>query len=857
MMAKNMNSTELFQALTEGAVALTPNRRLSRAWQKAYAQHNAQAQGVWPKPAIYPLEEWLQHLWQDLSLTTELPVVLDSAQQTWLWQQIIKDATENQFMNHTALAQTAQSAWQYLQHWQLKLSHATCQLSAETQAFYTWHSKYQQRCKQTLAIDDTQLISHLLTHWRTNASALPSRLILISFTEITPLQQTLFKQLALHCQVHAFDPEPQTCQYHLTVANDPQQELRAMAIWAKQTVSQNTTQASDPIACVVPNLTENATAVQREFADVFENQADFDLSAGQRLATHPAVDTALTLLSLPTSTTSQRLQKLLMSHYLHFTDQDPYQRAKALETLAAQGQAGSSAAHLMATLPPAIAAILRQPQALSKQPSARPSAWITALRALLDTCLWPGPQLTHEQQHVQQQFYMCLDQLAKLDVLTPHISYQGAIDTLSLICQQHIYHQATTTAKVHILGALEAAGLRFSAVWISGLDDSQWPPAPQLNPLLPIALQQQHNMPHSSAARELKYCRQLLASYVQHNPRVIASYAQQHQDTLQQPSRLLLQWPQVPLSSLIPLPVEHQPTQTLKTYTNNPVPLPRQDSYRGGSRIVQLQAACPFRAFAETRLGATPLDTRYIGLDALDRGLILHHCLEKIWQHLSDQAQLLAMPDRALERLCADTSAEVLCRYLLNWPKPLRATLQQLEQQRLVRLQLEWLNVEKQRPPFKVIAIEKNIQVSIDGFTFNGRVDRIDELEGQQKLIIDYKTGAASPYEWLGPRPDAPQLPLYALSEDDLVGIAFAQVKVDHCQFRGVSAIDTQIPGIQLASKLTQSASWSSLRNTWLEVFTQLLGDYQQGDATVAPKEPSTSCQYCPLPVFCRIHECS
>ena len=41
-------------------------------------------------------------------------------------------------------------------------------------------------------------------------------------------------------------------------------------------------------------------------------------------------------------------------------------------------------------------------------------------------------------------------------------------------------------------------------------------------------------------------------------------------------------------------------------------------------------------------------------------------------------------------------------------------------------------------------------------------VDRLDRLPGGGYAIIDYKTGAVSPAQWEGDRPDAPQLPLYA-----------------------------------------------------------------------------------------------
>ena len=60
-------------------------------------------------------------------------------------------------------------------------------------------------------------------------------------------------------------------------------------------------------------------------------------------------------------------------------------------------------------------------------------------------------------------------------------------------------------APVQVMGMLEAAGLRFDHLWIMGLHDETLPAPANPNPFLPSALQRQHHLPHSSAARELEF----------------------------------------------------------------------------------------------------------------------------------------------------------------------------------------------------------------------------------------------------------------------------------------------------------------------------------------------------------------
>ena len=64
-------------------------------------------------------------------------------------------------------------------------------------------------------------------------------------------------------------------------------------------------------------------------------------------------------------------------------------------------------------------------------------------------------------------------------------------------------------------------------------------------------------------------------------------------------------------------------------------------------------AASPFDAFATGRLHARPLEETKIGLDARDRGNLVHYMMEVIWADLKNQATLIAMDEDVRATLCA------------------------------------------------------------------------------------------------------------------------------------------------------------------------------------------------------------
>src|SRR5690554_341004 len=118
------------------------------------------------------------------------------------------------------------------------------------------------------------------------------------------------------------------------------------------------------------------------------------------------------------------------------------------------------------------------------------------------------------------------------------------------------------------------------------------------------------------------------------------------------------------------------------------------------------------------------------------------------------------MDENSLHQLLEKAAAEALQPLQKKRPKELGAFYCQLEKERLVRLLTLWLEQEKTRPPFKVIAVEEAQDIVFSGLQLKLRIDRIDQLESGDLLLIDYKTGSPKMKSWLSERPDEPQLPL-------------------------------------------------------------------------------------------------
>ncbi|MCX7137277.1 MAG: PD-(D/E)XK nuclease family protein, partial [Proteobacteria bacterium] len=271
---------------------------------------------------------------------------------------------------------------------------------------------------------------------------------------------------------------------------------------------------------------------------------------------------------------------------------------------------------------------------------------------------------------------------------------------------------------------------------------------------------------------------------------------------------------------------------------------------RGGTRVLADQAACPFRAFARHRLGAQGIAEPTDGLDARDRGNLLHALMAQLWETLRSKSRLDAMAPGELAAVIDDAAKVAVAKVRAQRAGVLDGRLAELECGRLARLAREWLAVEGARGEFEVVAREERRTLKVAGLTYTGRIDRMDRLPDGSGVLIDYKTGRATPNEWLGERPDDPQLPLYAIAaQEDIAAVAFARIKTGGMRFMGFTRQADVLP------KAKHAESWAGLLDQWRRELESLGGEFAQGAAAVDPKRGLKTCRHCDLQPLCRVHE--
>ncbi|MGH6636849.1 MAG: PD-(D/E)XK nuclease family protein, partial [Gammaproteobacteria bacterium] len=410
-----------------------------------------------------------------------------------------------------------------------------------------------------------------------------------------------------------------------------------------------------------------------------------------------------------------------------------------------------------------------------------------------------------------------------------------------------------------ILDIGEAYGMHFDALWVMGLHDERWPPAVEPMPFIPMPLQHQAGIPEISADQVLARAVATTEVLIDCAPEVVLSYPQREGDRRLAASPLIKRVPATDVKELVNPWPEGYARQIWRSArldylddTSAP-PLALNTRARGGAGVIREQARCPFRAFAVYRLGARPLGEGVPGLDRAQRGALVHRVLQDLWSALGSQAALRPISEPALTDLVRDAVKRTL------EDAGLSDRFGTLEGERLIALTQEWIEVERARAPFEVLATEAKRELTIGGLTLELRIDRIDRLSDGRLAAIDYKTGDAAIEAWFEERPEEPQLPLYALVlGDDCAMLSFAKLKRGQCGYLGLCATQeegTGLAALQGSKWANRHPSWEALLATWRAHIESLAEEFRSGNARVAPKNGPETCRTCALPGLCRIAE--
>ncbi|WP_201265493.1 PD-(D/E)XK nuclease family protein [Mariprofundus sp. EBB-1] len=888
----SIDASDVSASLNAGAVLLTSSSRLALDWKRRLVTERVGL--VCETPEVFAWQAWLNALTMDIAA---MPVALNRMQERCLWEQTIShDLPEVSTASVRGLAGHAIEAYALMQDFQVDMAELAFG-GSEAEALARWIKVMQLHFSdgvyagRMLSADTgLQLLQHI------EQVNQPETILLSGFETYSPLQKRLLSALqSSGCNVMQLKADLPSGATTLFACSDEISEYRHIASRIKTLLEQT---PHLRIAVATSAAITDLSALTRELDDVLVPTHRLDPTdmtrsisvSGEALSETPMISQLIHVLGLAgkSSLSFQEFSTLLFSPWLKDYTSERLARA-ALDAKYRQYNRHSLSLSSLIDSPdvrqlPALQSVIRALMLWDKR-SRSANAWVKAVHELLKSTGFV-PQ-GHEDEELRSNrdirqmnaFRDVLTSLVAVDAVTSNISWTQFLSLLRRACTDVRLVSMAKYSNVEVIPLTQISGLRFDHLLVAALDGESFPPVFRPQPMLPVRVQMKYGMPMSSGAQLFESAQQLWQAVQCAAPCVEISYAKQRDGKELLPSSFVADLEEhtgeAIISLITALPMEGMDDLSV-------VPLSPEQHVKGGTSIIKNQSSCPFRAFATHRLGIAALGETSPGIEASSKGSLIHLALEYIWQQLQTQATLAALADDAVMELIHAAILHAWNSTYLSVDERTRS----FEQKRMSAVLRAWLELELERPDFRVEAIEQSYVMRLPEFAWQGhdvnagdasertqfevniKADRMDVDASGRRILIDYKTGARqSTSKWLlhasddgdasAERIEEPQLPQYALAAglgvDDAV--AFARVRSSDMAFEGLCGDDIGIKGIAACDgKRGLPDDWQDVLDDWKMNINVLATEFVEGRCDVSPRN-AAACQYCGFEAICRIDE--
>lgn len=868
---------------------LTPTERLRRNLNRAYDDYQLElGHSAWRTANVRSVDGYLRTRYARLrGRDPALPHLLSQEAEFLAFQQSAPDGAE-------ALTTYAMDAWRLCHQWQIPIDEQSLSITDNARTFLSWSRALRRMLRDCGAITQAELADHpalreptaereiychsfentptAVQNWLTDLASAGVRIHHSSVPDprSRPTQLDVCRTQPLDFETHRLGRETLRLEFET-----PEAELNAVAQFARSLLLRAGTGAgetgggasktgggadrtggdvgkADPeelrIGIVIPDLAQRYSAVVRQFTAELDplpaaersNDAPFDIGAGMAVAEQPIWRVAADYLGLCYGTiATPAARRLLNSRYLALPEigdwPDTLAESCTLADLVAASN-NDSLRSLSANLPGS---------------RIRPfGEWATVFEGVLLTAGWTGAAAGSHQYQAYQQIRGHLDACRSS---TQPQSASDALETLQRLFATLTYAPERQPAPIQIMGYLETTGLDFTHLWVTGLDDQSWPRPARVNPFIPVAVQLQAQIPRVTADQELTFARQRLEHWRRSSEHFIVSHARFEGESQCMPSPLIAVIAESSLNDLQPArahPFWESRSGMLESYIDDhgsPIELGHR---RGGTGLIRDQAQCPFRGWAIHRLGLREVRAPHALPDALDRGIVIHEALHRLYLDAHQQP-------RNPETITADDIEPAVTAALNTSYRRFPELFRSRERVRLSSLLESWLQLDLARGSLVVVGLEVAQEVVLQGIRLNLRIDRIDRIEQRENngslVVVDYKSGVVSTrltHSSDKARLIDPQLPIYACSNPHIRGVLYAQVNETKMRLSGVADPQLSLGPARLQTPL--DGDWDKQLDRWREQLYGLVDEIKNGYAAVSPAS-SQICRNCHLQDFCRL----
>lgn len=837
-------SDELKQKIqTSTIVTSTARQAMELRYSWAY-ESVASGKESWEAPNIKHFNAWVMELYEELMRRGHPTAKSGLLQQTAMSLALRLCAPDEEYFKHT---NAVADAWRIYWGWNLNRVGPDLDQTENGRLFRRWIREFEKFIAEQEVVTAPQLPRLISDAIRAHEYE-PRQVCLFACDELNPSQQDLVQQLdrlgklGESIELTLFDSK----HHKVHVFKSAARERSGYVQWGREQLSKHG--AESRIGIVVPQISNEYLTIRRHWEAAFFEGEDIDqiINVGSGV---PLAETRLCqdIIKLLTWTIADlnfaEVLQLGRSPYLtalEIPSQFPRDYPDHIRLAGYASRGGSDAA--------------KQITRLTTRRTSLLSDWAAVALQVFRAAGWTTEEDSDEDRRIHASIVDVLNSVAHLSAFVGRVSWSQAVEYIRDGMRSTQLAYDTRNSPIQVVDRQESVGLQFDALWVCSVSEDRWPPDPNPNPMIPISVQRRAVIPRVTHHQTLRWAQHMTGIWACSAPEVVFSAAPSEDQTEARPSRLLSGYESSELSGILERPeiaeFDHpwgsvrQHDMVREFISDKGTSLPKDEFDQQRTSVIQDQSNCPFRAWAIHRANLPESKQPRRFPDPMDRGTVVHKVMQLLVEQARDRDAILKLNQVDIE-MAIDESVVPLRKLLL----PDRFI--DYEKARIREIVESWQQMEGSREDFRIIGVEQEYSLELEGFNLNLRVDRVDNTDELKALVIDYKTGTVNISRWSTPRPLDPQMPLYSMVVPDCDGLAYEKISGNEVQLKGISESPTSEGGIKLANKQFD-ASLNDMKTEWKSALSAIAREFKEGLATVTPTDAKYICKYCHLEGFCR-----
>ncbi|MDG2252256.1 MAG: PD-(D/E)XK nuclease family protein [Methylophilaceae bacterium] len=487
--------------------------------------------------------------------------------------------------------------------------------------------------------------------------------------------------------------------------------------------------------------------------------------------------------------------------------------------------------------------------------------WVTLTRLFLDTIqLGEINKLLPFEINNIDTFYKSLHQLYLNKIFTKKITFSEYLEKLSFYLEGFVPEPYNDNATIDIYGFDEYPIKKYDAIWVMNMNDTYYPGNKQINPFLSKKIQDKY---HINDNHSLKIDLETKLKRIKNSSEDITiSYSKEDQDISLEKTKLPNEIDIISDEDYVDKKEPYNNSEDEEIIEDHLAPPLNSElvEIHQGIKCLEAQLICPAWAFYSFRLGAEGYEFDVQDeISPMARGNLAHKVLELFWRSMNHSDKLLNILDSDLAIKIDEIVNTAITDYRKNYPL-MPKVLIEVERKQLKQTLTKWVDVEKKRNhEFEIINTEEKHQINIDRMQFNIKIDRIDLIDSNKKIIIDYKTGETESINSLYKDSlNSLQLPIYACfsNHKDIDGVVYAKLNRKKYTLNGISREKLAAYVKFNDKKNPKIRTWDELLTFWHNKINSIASDYLSGKAEVVVFDED-DLKYCKVKSILRLSDSS